>query len=56
MAKLQGWRVGVVVFILFAATAIASPAQTFSTLVSFDGAEGANALFMSLAQGRDGSY
>jgi uncharacterized repeat protein (TIGR03803 family) len=37
MAKLQGWRIGFVVFMLFAATAIAAPAQTFTTLYTFQG-------------------
>jgi hypothetical protein len=55
MAKLQGWRVGLVVFILFAATAIAAPAQTFNTLVKFDRANGANPLD-GLAQGTDGNF
>jgi uncharacterized repeat protein (TIGR03803 family) len=55
MAKLRGWRVGLVVFILFAATAIAAPAQTFTSLVSFDKTDGANP-YTGLVQGRDGNY
>jgi uncharacterized repeat protein (TIGR03803 family) len=55
MAKLQGWRVGLVVFILFAVTAIAAPAQTFNTLVKFDRANGAYPLD-GLAQGTDGNF
>jgi hypothetical protein len=35
MTKLQGF----VVFLLFAATAIAAPAQTFTSLASFDGSD-----------------
>jgi uncharacterized repeat protein (TIGR03803 family) len=55
MTKLEGWRIGFVVFMLFAATAIASPAQTFTTLASFDGIDGAFPL-AGLVQGRDGNY
>jgi uncharacterized repeat protein (TIGR03803 family) len=54
MAELQGWRVGLVVFILFAA-AIAAPAQTFNMLVKFDRANGANPLD-GLVQGTDGNF
>jgi imidazolonepropionase-like amidohydrolase len=32
MTKQKGWRIGFVVFMLFAATVIAAPAQTFKTL------------------------
>lgn len=42
------------IFLLCAATAIASPAQTFKTLVSFNGTEGANPAY-SLLQGSDGN-
>jgi hypothetical protein len=37
------------------ATAIASPAQTFATLVDFDSTNGANAWFMSFVQDTDGN-
>ena len=40
---------------LFAATVIASPAQTFTTLHSFDGSDGATPTFPSLTQGLDGN-
>ena len=43
------------VFVFCAATAIASLAQTFTTLVSFDGTNGANP-DSSLIQGTDGSF
>jgi hypothetical protein len=55
MAKLQGWRIGFVVFMLFAATVIAAPAQTFKTLASFDGTDGYNPV-AGLVQGRDGNF
>jgi uncharacterized repeat protein (TIGR03803 family) len=42
------------VLLLLAATAIASPAQTFTTLASFDVSNGANPAFPSLVQGFDG--
>jgi uncharacterized repeat protein (TIGR03803 family) len=42
------------VFVLCAATAIASPAQTFKTLVSFNGSNGSFPHFVSLSQGADG--
>ena len=38
-----------------AAAPIASPAQTFTTLVNFTGTNGANPQYMSLVQGTDGS-
>jgi uncharacterized repeat protein (TIGR03803 family) len=37
MAKLQGWRIGFVAFMLFVATAIAAQAQTYTVLYSFQG-------------------
>jgi hypothetical protein len=37
--------------VLLGAAAIALPAQTFNTLVNFNGANGANPQFMSLVQG-----
>jgi uncharacterized repeat protein (TIGR03803 family) len=54
LAKRQGWRVGFA-FILFAATAIASSAQTFTTLVSFDGTDGSGP-YSGLVQGTDGNF
>jgi uncharacterized repeat protein (TIGR03803 family) len=52
MAKLQGCRI--VVFLLFAATAIAASAQTFTTLAAFDGTDGC-VPDASLVQGTDGN-
>ena len=42
-------------FLFCAATAIASPAQTFTTLVNFDGTDGSNAI-ANLVQGTDGNF
>src|SRR5277367_4076965 len=42
LRKFFGWRIAGAVFLVCAATAIASPAQTFATLVNFDGTDGAN--------------
>lgn len=44
------------VILLWAATAISSPAQTLSTLVSFDESNGANPYFGSLIRGADGDF
>jgi uncharacterized repeat protein (TIGR03803 family) len=54
MRKTQGHRAWAFL-LLFAATVIASPAQTFTTLVSFDGNNGSEPYFPFLAQGRDGN-
>jgi uncharacterized repeat protein (TIGR03803 family) len=55
MAKLDLWKRVCAVLLLLVAMAIASPAQTFTTLASFDKADGAQPAFASLAQGLDGS-
>jgi uncharacterized repeat protein (TIGR03803 family) len=44
-----------VVALLCLATAIASPAQTFTSLVSFDGTNGVKPLYTPLVQGTDGN-
>ena len=54
MARLSAWKVAGVVFVLFAATAIGAQAQTFTTLVDFDGNDGAEPL-AALVQGADGN-
>ena len=57
MTKLNGWMTGCVVFVLGAATATATLAQTFTTLVTFTGENGYGpAQFMSLVQGTDGDF
>ncbi|MGA7379572.1 MAG: choice-of-anchor tandem repeat GloVer-containing protein, partial [Terriglobales bacterium] len=55
MTKLNGWKMNCVVFVIFAATAIASPAQTFETLVNFNGPNGATPVYPGLVQGLDGN-
>ena len=45
-----------VVFLFFVATAIVSSAQTFKTVVSFDGTNGQYPQLMSLVQGTDGNF
>jgi uncharacterized repeat protein (TIGR03803 family) len=54
MTKLKGLKTAWAVSLLCAASAIASPAQTFNTLASFDGADGTGP-DASLVQGRDGN-
>jgi uncharacterized repeat protein (TIGR03803 family) len=44
-----------IVLLFWAATAIALPAQTFTTLVNFDGTNGVGPYFESLVQGIDGN-
>jgi uncharacterized repeat protein (TIGR03803 family) len=56
MSKLTAWKMTRAVFVLCAATAIAVRAQTFTSLVSFDGLDGANPYYGSLIQGPDGSF
>ena len=51
----SGCRIAFAVLTLFAATAIAADAQTFTTLVNFDITNGADAENMSLVQGLDGN-
>ncbi|HUI53282.1 MAG TPA: hypothetical protein VLX60_15970 [Terriglobales bacterium] len=55
MTKLNPLKNACSIFLLLAATAIASPAQTFKTLVNFDGSNGSTPFSMSLIQGVDGS-
>lgn len=54
----HGWfKKAHTVFLLCATTALASSAKTtFTTLVNFDGTNGAKPLFTSLVQGTDGDY
>jgi uncharacterized repeat protein (TIGR03803 family) len=56
MTKHSAWKMAGAIFVLCAATAIAASAQTFNTLVEFDGADGQEPDMMSLIQGRDGNF
>jgi uncharacterized repeat protein (TIGR03803 family) len=55
MADLSSWKKACTVFALCAATAIASPAQVFTTIVNFDGTDGDEPNPPRLVQGKDGS-
>ncbi len=55
MGKSGGWKRAYCVFLLCAATRIASPAQTFTTLASFDGNNGGQPV-SSVVQGTNGSF
>jgi uncharacterized repeat protein (TIGR03803 family) len=55
MTKLYGWKTGCAVFVMAAATALAASAQTFKTLVQFDGTNGLGPGLMNLVQGHDGN-
>jgi uncharacterized repeat protein (TIGR03803 family) len=56
MAKLNGWKTPSTLFLLWAATAIAAPAQRFRTLANFDGTNGADPASTALIQGLDGNF
>jgi uncharacterized repeat protein (TIGR03803 family) len=53
MTKLGGWKWASTVFLFYAATLVASPAQIFRTLVNFNGTNGAHPL-ATLLQGPNG--
>ena len=53
--RLSGFRWGCPAFLFCVAVTIVSPAQTFTTLASFDGTNGAGPFNVSLAQGFDGN-
>ncbi len=56
MSNLGWWGKAGAVLVLCAAMAIGAKAQTFNTLVEFDGADGREPDMMSLIQGRDGNF
>jgi uncharacterized repeat protein (TIGR03803 family) len=55
MARFDGWKNVFVIFVFGVVMAMASPAQTFTSLVSFQFYRGSDPSFMSLVQGRDGN-
>jgi uncharacterized repeat protein (TIGR03803 family) len=55
MSKLSLWKIICFVCVLCAVEAIGAPAQTFKTLVSFNGTDGANPI-TELSQGINGSF
>ena len=55
VSKFRHWKTACAVSLLCAATAIASPAQTFTTLVNFNGTNGAAPQPEGLVQGIDGN-
>ena len=54
-SKLSRWKNACLISLFCAATAIASHAQTFKLLVSFNGSDGDEPHIMSLIQGTDGA-
>jgi uncharacterized repeat protein (TIGR03803 family) len=56
MTKLSAWKMAGTVFVLCVATAIAAPAQTFTSLAAFGGSDGVGPLYVSLIQGTDGNF
>ena len=54
MRSLSWWKKARAVFVVYAATATAAPAQSFTTLVNFDGNDG-DAAASPLVQGVDGN-
>jgi uncharacterized repeat protein (TIGR03803 family) len=56
MSKLRLWKTVLFLWVFCAASEIASPAQTFTTVVNFAGTDGANPATGSLVQGVDGNF
>lgn len=56
MTKLKRWKFALALLAFCALGAAVSVAQTFQTLVNFDGGNGAGPLYMSLNQGPDGDF
>jgi uncharacterized repeat protein (TIGR03803 family) len=54
MSRRRHWKNASAIFLFCAATAIASPAQTYTDLFNFDGSDGSGPFYMSLVQGTDG--
>jgi uncharacterized repeat protein (TIGR03803 family) len=55
MNQLSRWKTACAIFLLCAATAIGAPAQTLTTLATFNGSNGTNPAG-ALAQGLDGNF
>jgi uncharacterized repeat protein (TIGR03803 family) len=53
--KWSAWESAWVVLLIWAAMAMAAPAQTFKSLASFNGTDGSDPLYYSLVQGTDGN-
>lgn len=57
MGKLDQWRSRCALFLFFTVIAIASPAQTFKTLIDFDRTtNGADPVYPSVVQSTDGEF
>jgi uncharacterized repeat protein (TIGR03803 family) len=56
MGKLSFWKLFCLVFLFCAAAVIASPAQTFTTLATFDGTNGVEPAYGSLVQDSNGNF
>jgi uncharacterized repeat protein (TIGR03803 family) len=54
MSQLSAWKMAGATFVLCAATSIGAQAQTFNTLVTFDGSNGSQPYYGSLVQGANG--
>ena len=52
---MKSWKTLCFVCLLSMVTGVTSPAQKFTTLINFDGANGQNPFYVSLIQGRDGN-
>ena len=56
MGKLSPLKIACIVYVICVAAAIAAPAQTFTSLLSFDVTNGANPQWGALVQGIDGNF
>ena len=54
--ELGGWQRVCAVLLFCAAVTVAAPAQTFTTLLNFDGSNGTDPYVMALVQGIDGNF
>jgi uncharacterized repeat protein (TIGR03803 family) len=55
MFKLSSWKAIYLLCVFCAIAAVSSPAQTFKTLVNFNGSDGSSPFYVSLVQGTDGN-